>query len=94
MFGGVNEDSEGQPFNHERPYQAERLNLDDDDLYGYVHDVNDVHDDDDDEFAGCIKKRVRRFYLGGFNSSITRKRYSISSISGALLLRRYVFGIV
>lgn len=93
MFGGVNEDLEGQPFNHERPYQDERFNLDDDDLYGYVHDVNDVHDDDD-EFAGCIKKRVRRFYLGGFNSSITRKRYSISSISGALLLRRYVFGIV
>ena len=75
----MNEDSGGQPFNHERPYQAERLNLDDDDLYGYVHDVNnvnDVHDDDDDddEFAGCIKKRARRVYLGGFNSSITRNK--------------------
>ena len=58
-------------------------------ISGYVHDVNDVHDDDDDEFAGCMKKRARRFYLGALRAI----RYSISSISWTLLLRGYLFGI-
>ena len=32
-FGRVNEDLGGQFFKHEQQYQAERLNLDDDDLW-------------------------------------------------------------
>ena len=76
-FGGVKEDAGGQPFNHERPCQAERLTLDDNYLYGYVYDVNDVHNDDDDnEFVRCIKKRARRFYLDGFNALGANKMFN------------------
>lgn len=67
---GVNEDQGRQPATRERQLNS------DDDLYAYVYDTAGIrnNDADDDDFTGCIKKRARRFYLGGFNSNVTRNK--------------------
>ncbi|MCU7811906.1 MAG: hypothetical protein KZQ77_11830, partial [Candidatus Thiodiazotropha sp. (ex Notomyrtea botanica)] len=50
-----------------------------DDLNNYIRDDvrarDDVGDNDnDDDFTGCIRKRALRFYIGGFNSCISRNK--------------------
>lgn len=78
---GVNEVVTGDQFSsRERQWDDTRQNVDNDDLYSYVNGAergriyDDEDEDNDDDFAGCIRKRARRFYLGGFNSNITRNK--------------------
>lgn len=39
-----------------------------------IHSLDDKDDDDDDDFTDCIRKRTKRFYVGGFNANVSPEK--------------------
>ena len=76
------------------PVRTARSALSDVDYFFHVNDSANVGGDDDGDFVQYVKKKPRRYYLGGFLPLITEDKIARYVTSVAPLSRSFVSGKV